>query len=130
MTTDGAAALDALYWRDEILKALFWMRGEGLADAVEPADLARFLAVDEATVVKELQRLAADGYLQVRPAWHPAVTYGLTPLGMEEGGRGFKDEFEGLTRQAHGECAPGCTCQDPEHQGEPCPSREPVNARP
>ncbi len=36
----SADALDALYWRAEILQALYWMRGEGLADAVAPASRA------------------------------------------------------------------------------------------
>jgi hypothetical protein len=41
---------------------------------------------------------------------------------VEEGGRRFNDEFRDLTRQAHGECAPGCWCHTPEGEGRPCPS--------
>lgn len=128
MIDDGAGALEALYWRDEILQALFWMQGEGLADAVTPADLARFLAADVAIIRTEFQRLAAGGYLELVGS-RDEESYRLTAIGRLEGGRGFQDEFDGLTRQAHGECAPGCTCQDPRHAGEPCPSREPERVR-
>jgi hypothetical protein len=128
VTDEGTAALEALYWRDEILQALFWMSGEGLADAATAADLARFLAADETLIGAELERLAAGGYLERMEA-RDARSYRLTEIGRLEGGRSFQDEFDGLTRQAHGECAPGCTCQDPKHAGEPCPSREPERAR-
>jgi DNA-binding PadR family transcriptional regulator len=123
------SALDELFWRDEILQALFWMRGEGLADAVTPSDLARFPAVDEAVIAAALARMAEEGYLEAGPFLR---SYRLTPLGAQEGGRRFRDEFTGLTRQAHGECGPGCWCHDPEREGEPCPNRpdeEPEHAR-
>lgn len=124
MTDDGAAALDALYWRDEILQAMYWMHGEGLADAADAAELARFLAADVSPLVRELDRLAAGGYLELVPG--PDRRYRLTELGIVEGGRSFSDEFVGLTGQAHGECGLGCWCQDPEREGELCPSLEPV----
>ena len=120
------SALDDLFWRDEILQAAFWMRGEGLADSGPAADLARFLAADEAVIAAALAGLAEDGYVEGSDA------YRLTPLGVREGGRRFRDEFAGLTQQAHGECGPGCWCHDPEHAGEPCPSQpgpEPERAR-
>lgn len=108
--------VDELFWRDEVLQALFWLRGEGLASASTAADLARFLVADEATIALVLAGLEGDGY--VEPG------YRLTELGMREGGRRFRDEFAGLTQQAHGECGPGCWCHDPEHESEPCPARE------
>jgi hypothetical protein len=119
----GAEALDALYWRDEILQALYWLHGEGLADAVDPARLAELLVADGSVVATELERLAAGGYVDAVPG--PRSAYRLTELGRLEGGRSFRDEFAGLTRQAHGECGEGCWCNDPERQGEPCPTREP-----
>jgi hypothetical protein len=128
MTDDGAAALEALYWRDEILQAMFWMAGEGLADAATAPDLARFLAADPGVIAAEFARLAAGGYLE-RIEGSDAGDYRLTEIGRLEGGRSFQDEFDELTRQAHGECAPGCTCQDPRHAGEPCPSLEPARER-
>jgi hypothetical protein len=123
------SALDDLFWRDEILQALFWMRGEGLAKSATTAELARFLAVDQAQIARILEDLADQGYVNrltlARGGDEPGESssgFQLTPLGVEEGGRRFRDEFAGLTRQAHGECSPGCWCHDPEHEGDPCPS--------
>ena len=144
----GADALDELYWRAEILQAMFWMRGEGLAGEVGPARLAEFLAAEPTIVADQMRRLVADGYLELgdgrwemgdgegsspSPISHlPSPAYRLTPLGVAEGGRSFRDEFAGLTRLAHGECGPACWCKDPDHAGDPCPSeteREPEPAR-
>jgi hypothetical protein len=116
--TEGHDALDDLFWRAEILQAMYWMRGEGLAEDVEADALARFLAADPAVIAEQLVRLERDGYLEAVAI----VRYRLTALGAAEGGRSFADEFEGLTHQAHYECAPGCWCQDPDHAEDPCPS--------
>jgi len=113
----SGSALDALYWRAEILQALYWMRGEGLAARVAPRQLADFLAVDRATLEPHMRLLADEGYLECCES-----AYALTPVGIAEGGRSFQDEFADLTRPAHYECGPGCWCQDPDHFGEPCPS--------
>ena len=136
---NGAEALNELYWTAEILQALYWMRGEELAREVTPASLAEFLVADGAVVVEQMRRLAAEGYLEAMTddctgARLPAVpaeggacphtAYRLTPMGVAEGGRSFRDEFEGLTKQAHGECGPRCWCKDPDRAGEPCPSHE------
>ena len=63
--------------------------------------------------------LTADGYLERLPN----SEYRLTALGRTEGGRSFHDEFADLIKPAHAECGPGCWCKDPNHAGEPCPSR-------
>ena len=118
MTALGHQALDALYWRAEILQAMYWMRGEGLAAAVEPAGLSHFLATDRATIEMQMCALCDEGYLAAAGS-----AYALTDAGATEGGRSFQDEFAELTRPAHYECAPGCWCHDPDHSGEPCPNR-------
>ena len=143
------SALDDLFWRDEILQATFWMRGEGLAETVTAADLARFLVADESVIAAALAGLVEDGYLErerepegsragsgdllpLSPSPPLPLSFRLTPVGVREGGRRFRDEFAGLTQQAHGECGPGCWCHDPEHEGEPCPNQptqEPERAR-
>lgn len=117
----GSEALEALYWRTEILQAMFWMRGERLADDVDPLELAMFLAADPATVHRQLDRLKDDGFVEVVAG--RLARYALTPEGTSEGGRSFRDEFEGFTRAGHGECGPGCYCQDPKHAAEPCVNR-------
>lgn len=117
----GADALDALYWRAEILQAMYWMAGERLAADVDPLELAMFLAAAPATVHRQLQQLALDGFVELAPG--RLARYTLTALGNQEGGRSFRDEFEGLTRSGHGECGPGCWCQDPKRAADPCPGR-------
>ena len=123
MSDDGAAALEALFWRDEILQALYWLQGERLADAVDAERMAEILVANLAIVKSEMGRLAEGGYLTMEPGSPPR--YRLTEIGRIEGARSFQDEFAGLTQQAHGECAPGCWCNDPTRIGEPCPTREP-----
>lgn len=129
---EGAEALDFLFWKGEILQALYWMQGEGLAETVDSAALARFLVEEPALIARHIERLTAEGYLEPAPP-SPAerksgrvgareLRYRLTPLGLREGGRSFQDEFAELTQPGHGECAPGCWCHNTEHAGEPCPS--------
>ncbi|MFN8523742.1 MAG: hypothetical protein U0821_11650 [Chloroflexota bacterium] len=122
--------LDLLRARDDVLQALFWMRGEGLGSWVHAAEVARVVGIDEPTVAVVLDHLVSDGLASIRQGTAPGamVVFGLTDGGVREGGRRFADEFAGLTRQAHGECGPGCWCQDPRHAGEPCPSTELTHA--
>ncbi len=116
-----ADALKDLYWRSEVLQAMYWMRGENLAVDVDPLELATFLAAPPATVHSQLIRLAEEGFVDLVPG--RLARYALTSLGAAEGGRSFRDEFDGLTRSGHGECGPGCWCQDPKRTAEACPGR-------
>lgn len=118
----GAEAAGDLYWRAEILQALFWMRGEGLAEAVEPEGLADFLNVERATLAEQLEQLSVDGYVEPWRIGDAARGYRLTDLGLAEGARSFRDEFDDLTNGGHYACAPGCWCHDPDHAGDACPS--------
>jgi len=110
---------DSVQARDEVLQVMYWMLGEGLAHEVDAPYVARFLVVPEDDVALALRGLR-EAHLVLRGAG-PA-TYRLTKRGIEEGGRRFNDEFRDLTKQAHGECAPGCWCHSPEGEGKPCPS--------
>jgi len=127
MSEDGAAALEALYWRDEILQALYWLQGERLDDAMNAERLTQLLVADRGIITAELERLAQGGYLEIVQGASSDVApcYRLTEIGRIEGARSFQDEFDGLTRQAHGECGPGCWCHDPRRIGEPCPASVP-----
>jgi hypothetical protein len=124
----GRAALNELRWQDEILQAMYWMQGEGIATAVGSAQLAGFLVGSPRVVARQMGRLAAGGYLERVPG-RPR-RYRLTEIGRLEGGRGFQDEFADLVRRGHGACAPGCWCHDPDHAGEPCPSHRPPSGEP
>ncbi|MBI3966221.1 MAG: hypothetical protein HY329_11365 [Chloroflexi bacterium] len=116
--SNGREALDELFWQDEILQAMYWLRGEGLAEVVGRADLARLLASEPRTVGHQMGRLAAGGYLERVGRGR----YRLTEMGRLEGARSFRDEFADFTRSGHGECADDCWCKNPDRAGEPCPS--------
>jgi hypothetical protein len=104
-----ADPLAGLYWRDEILQVMYWLRGEGLNEQVSAADLALFLPAEAPLLQRHLEQMAADGYVSALPGTPPR--YCLTELGIHEGGRRFAEEFAGLTNQAHGACSnPNCSC--------------------
>lgn len=99
--------LDSVFWRDEILEIMYWLRGEGLDDTVQPADIAKFLSAGADIIAEHLERLVSEGYVA-----RLTDGYQLTALGIKEGGRRFADAFAGMTGQAHGECNnPNCACQ-------------------
>ncbi len=97
--------LAQLFWRDEILQAMYWMHGEGLGETLTSASLSSLLDTDAEHLDLELQRLEDDGYVAAAE-----TGYRLTDLGLDAGKRSFSDEFADLTRSAHGACGPGCDC--------------------
>ncbi|MDQ4130778.1 MAG: hypothetical protein M3133_07305 [Actinomycetota bacterium] len=107
--------LEALKVREEVLQAMYWMRGEGLFEAPSSDDLARFLAVPSETLTPYLERFAADGYLEPVDSG-----YRLTPLGQEAGKRTFAEEFADLTRAPHGECDEDCWCHSSPDEAAKC----------
>ena len=112
-------SLDELRVRDEVLQVMFWMLGEDIAHEIDASYVARFLGIPEDAIERALTVLARER-LVLRGA--DAGRYRLSEDGMREGGRRFQDEFRDLTKQAHGECAPGCWCHTPEGEGKECPS--------
>lgn len=119
----GSAALDDLFWRDEILQIVYWFRGEGFGEKVTPQDLRRFLAHDAPDLAPHLARMAREGLMEVVGPGR----YRLTELGQKEGARRFSDAFEGLNQPAHGECSADCECH---RTGDPanCPTKTPAHA--
>jgi hypothetical protein len=104
---NGGSALDAVFWRDEVLQVMFWMRGEGLGAMATAESLATFLNTDAATLRGHLDLMVKEKYLSRK-----ASQYALTEFGRQQGARLFVQEFAGLTNQAHGECNnPNCACQ-------------------
>lgn len=101
--------------QDEVLQVMFWLRGEGLADEVAPADVARFTGAAPDAAATVLVRLAERNLVAVV---HGDVgpRFALTPEGVREGGRRFADEFADLTKPGHGECNdPDCDCRRTGH---------------
>ena len=112
-------SMDRLRARDEVLQVMFWMLGENIAHELDAPYVARFLGLPESVIADALQVLARE-----RLVLHGASSdrYRLSQDGIREGGRRFADEFRDLTKQAHGECAPGCWCHTAEGEGKECPS--------
>jgi hypothetical protein len=108
-------ALRRLYWREEILQVMFWIRGEGFGDSVSPSLLSRFLGVDADRGLQYLDRLVDDGYLT-----KAGLDYSLSDLGRAEGGRIFANEFAELTQPSHGECGATCWCHQSPDEAESC----------
>ena len=110
MSENGERAFDpiaALRCRDDVLQAMYWMRGEGFGEEADAQMLRSFLVVDEALLREQLQILKEEGYLDESDG-----RYRLSELGVKEGGRRFADEFSGLQSTAHGDCGPECpTCK-------------------
>ncbi|MDQ4002582.1 MAG: hypothetical protein M3259_01935 [Actinomycetota bacterium] len=95
--------VSALRCRDDILQAMYWMRGEGFGEEADAGMLQSFLVVDEALLQEQLEILVEEGYLE-----ETSGRYRLSALGVKEGGRRFADEFTDLQHTAHGDCGPDC----------------------
>ena len=107
--------LEVLRVRDEVLQAMYWMRSEGISDAPPAVELARFLAVPEATLQPFLERFVADGLLE-----RVGAGLRLTARGEQDGKRAFADEFADMTRQGHGECDDDCWCHESPEEAARC----------
>jgi len=100
-----------IFWQDEILQVMYWMRGEGFARAISVSDLRRFLDADPELLSANIAVLCTNGLLEP----DAADRYRLTQSGVREGGRRFADEFDGMLRQGHYECDdPDCDCHGPD----------------
>lgn len=109
-------ALRALYWREEILQMMFWIKGEGFGNEVDPEVLERFLGVRSEIGIQYLNRLVEEGKLLK----NPEGLYSLTDEGHKLGARGFADEFAELTKPGHGECGDDCWCHASPEEAEAC----------
>ena len=103
-----------IFWQDEILQVMYWMRGEGFGEQVTVAALRKFLDAPEQTLETNLRQLLTNGLV----TFGAAERYLLSDMGVREGGRRFADEFEGLLQQGHYECNdPDCDCHSAEFTG-------------
>jgi hypothetical protein len=103
---------NSIFWQDEILQILFWMRGEGLGEMVAIEEINRFIVVEEQVLRVTLQRLVEMGYLQLSTVSDDLGKVCLTEQGIKEGKKRFKDEFENyLGHEDHMVCDdPNCDC--------------------
>jgi hypothetical protein len=107
---DQEPGFQGIYWRDEILQLMFWLRGDGLFEDAAPDDLRRFLETDLGRLEERLEQLVQEGYLD--PSSGDERRYRLNALGVEEGRRRFVDEFTPFRgRESHVVCCdPTCEC--------------------
>lgn len=98
-------ALRAVYWREEILGVVLWLRGEGWDDNLDPDVLHRFLDLDRTKAEGHLAHLAEQGYLHRRPDGR----FDLTQPGEEEGRR-ITEGHRAVPPPTTGPCGPECWC--------------------
>lgn len=102
-------AVDALFWREEILQVLYWMQGEGLADSVSLNRLLSLLNTSHENLLYHLRKNIAEGYLETTDAeLKETSSVQLTASGKKEAGGIFRNAFEGMQKAGHGECGPDC----------------------
>jgi len=108
-----------IYWQDEILQILFWMRGEGLGEVVTLIEINRFLTAEESTLKETVQRLVEIGYLEISTNSENISKVQLTEQGIKEGKIRFKEEFENyLGHEDHMVCDdPNCDCHADDFEG-------------
>lgn len=109
-------AMQALYWREEILQVMFWIQGEGFGDDIDPDTLGRFLGIDGGVGLSYLDRLVSDGLLETVGSGR----YRLSAVGKEEGAKIFGDEFADFTKPSHGECGADCWCHGSADEADAC----------
>ncbi len=102
-------AVDALFWREEILQVLYWMEGEGLETAVPFNRLMVLLNTTSKNLLFHLQKNLEAGYLQTEDdELTENSSVKMTPVGKKEAGAIFRNAFEGMQKAGHGECGPDC----------------------
>lgn len=117
MSKHKDSSLDDLFWRDEILQVLFWLKNERLSEAATVRELCALLNSDEWTIARHLGKLVDAGFLLNETE---TGTFTLTAAGKEDGSRLFASAFEGMQTQGHGECNLDCSCLL--HGPETCPA--------
>ncbi len=103
------AALDALFWKEEILQILYWMEGESLAEAVPFNRLLALLNTNSDNLLVHLIKNEEAGFI-IRKTndLHETGTVSLTAAGKKEAGLIFRNAFDGMQKAGHGECGPDC----------------------
>lgn len=97
--------LNRVFWREEILEVLLWLRGEGFDDGLDSDLLHRFLGIPEDAAAEHLHRLALHGYLAVREDGR----HRLTREGEEEAARLLRGP-RAMPARGSGPCGPRCWC--------------------
>lgn len=109
-------ALRNLYWRSEVLRVMYWLRGEGLGDLVDVPLLRRFLGLGAADARRHLDELVGDGLLARDGRW-----YALSDQALQEEEE-FATAFSEVLRPVVGACSSECWCQMSSEEADACAS--------
>lgn len=118
-----SATLGNLYWRSEILRVVYWLRGEGYGDMVDAGLIEQFLGVDAEIGLSHLDRLVHDGVLVKDGPW-----YALSAQGCREGEERFATAFSEL-QPTRGACGPECWCQLSGDEADTCSRQQTGSAQ-
>jgi len=99
--------LRSLFWKDEILQVLYWMRGEGIGSEVSLPQILPFLNTSYQNLEYHLNKIKDEGLL-IGEKKDGIIHYQLSESGKKEGGRQFAEAFQGMQKAGHGECGPDC----------------------
>lgn len=115
-------ALDALFWREEILQVLYWMDGEGLANDVPVSRLLVLLNTTSDSLLLQLRKNIDAGLLMTdSDELNTDSNVRLSAAGKKEAGKIFSNAFDGMQKAGHGECGPDCEfCYDNGVKTEDC----------
>ena len=108
------SALDALFWKEEILQVLYWMEGEELSEAVPFDRLVVLLNTSPENLMEHILKNEDAGLIERKTdELSKTGTVALTAAGKKEAGLIFRNAFDGMQKAGHGECGPDCEfCYD------------------
>lgn len=109
-----SATLRNLYWRSEILRVMYWLRGERLSDLVDVPLLRHYLGITSAEARRHLVRLVEDGLVVRDGSW-----YSLSDEGLAEREE-FATAFSDLLKPRVGPCSDECWCEVSNEEAAAC----------
>lgn len=115
--------LRALFWKDEILQILYWIKGEGLGNEVPFIQVLSLLNTNEENLRYHIQKLVNEEVLLSNTAEIDRNSkISLSSEMHKEAGKRFAEAFQGYQKAGHGECGPDCEfCYGPDgHKLENC----------
>jgi len=99
-------ALRNLYWRSEILRVMYWLRGEGMGDVVDVPMIRRYLDIGADECRAQFVGLVEEQSVVVDGEW-----YAISAEGLAQGEVEYATLFSDLARPVRGPCSDECWCQ-------------------
>lgn len=96
-----------MFWKDEILQVLYWVKGEGMGEEITIDQILPLLNTTEENLKFHLIKLNREGFLNLNKSDNH-LKYSLSETGKKEGAKHFAEAFQGMQKAGHGECGPDC----------------------